>query len=407
MFETFVRFLDDQRQTVIDLQRALVAIPALGPDNGGTGEGEKADYLAALLHAMNVPRVLELNAPDQRVPRGSRPNIAALLPGRNTQKTLWIIGHTDVVPSGDLNLWQSDPFTLAVDGDFVVGRGTEDNHQGIVSGLLVMKGLIERKIQPAVNFGLLLVADEETGSRYGLDWVLEHHPELFTPEDLFLIPDFGNPSSDMVEVAEKSMLWLKISVFGKQCHASTPHEGNNSLVAASDLVLRMRSLYQEFDATDELFNPPHSTFEPTKKEANVPNVNTIPGLDVFYLDCRILPGCAVDEVFAAVRRRADETEVGYGVTVEISTVQKEVAAPPTEPESEVVRKVISGIREVYGIEGRPTGIGGGTVAAYLRRRGYRAAVWSTLVHNAHQPNERSSIPKTIDDAKVMAHMALA
>jgi succinyl-diaminopimelate desuccinylase len=407
MFETLVRFLDDQRQTIIDLQRSLVAIPALGPDNGGTGEGEKADFLAALLRTMNVPRVLELNAPDLRVPRGSRPNIAALLPGRNTHRTLWIIGHTDVVPSGDLNLWQSDPFTLAVDGDFVVGRGTEDNHQGIISGLLVMKGLIERKIQPAVNFGLLLVADEETGSKYGLDWVLEHHPELFTPEDLFLVPDFGNPTSDMVEVAEKSMLWLKCSVFGKQCHASTPSEGNNSLVAASDLVLRMRSLYEEFDAEDALFNPPHSTFEPTKKEANVPNVNTIPGLDVFYLDCRILPGCAVEEVLAAVRRRADETEALFGVTVEISTVQKEVAAPPTEPDSEVVRKVISGIREVYGIEGRPTGIGGGTVAAYLRRRGYRAAVWSTLVHNAHQPNERSSITKTIDDAKVMAHMALA
>jgi succinyl-diaminopimelate desuccinylase len=407
MFETLVRFLDDQRQTIIDLQRSLVAIPALGPDNGGTGEGEKADFLAALLRTMNVPRVLELNAPDLRVPRGSRPNIAALLPGRNTHQTLWIIGHTDVVPSGDLNLWQSDPFTLAVDGDFVVGRGTEDNHQGIISGLLVMMGLIERKIQPAVNFGLLLVADEETGSKYGLDWVLEHHPELFTPEDLFLVPDFGNPTSDMVEVAEKSMLWLRCSVFGKQCHASTPSEGNNSLVAASDLVLRMRSLYEEFDAEDALFNPPHSTFEPTKKEANVPNVNTIPGLDVFYLDCRILPGCAVEEVLAAVRRRADETEALFGVTVEISTVQKEVAAPPTEPDSEVVRKVISGIREVYGIEGRPTGIGGGTVAAYLRRRGYRAAVWSTLVHNAHQPNERSSITKTIDDAKVMAHMALA
>jgi succinyl-diaminopimelate desuccinylase len=406
MFETLALYLDAQRQAVIDLQRALVAIPALGPDNGGTGEGEKADYLTSLLRSMSVPRILELDAPDPRVPRGSRPNIAAVLPGRDTRKTLWIIGHTDVVPSGDLNLWRTDPFTLAVDGDFVVGRGTEDNHQGMVSGLLVMKGLMETGVQPALNFGLLLVADEETGSKYGLDWVLDHHPELFTPEDLFLVPDFGNSASDMVEVAEKSMLWLKLSVFGKQCHASTPSEGNNSLVAASDLVLRMGSLYREFDGTDELFSPPHSTFEPTKKDANVPNVNTIPGLDVFYLDCRILPGCDVEEVAAAVRRRADETEARYGVTVEISTVQKEVAAPPTEPESEVVRKVISGIKAVYGIEGRPTGIGGGTVAAYLRRRGYRAAVWSTLVHNAHQPNERSSIPRTIDDAKVMAHMAL-
>jgi succinyl-diaminopimelate desuccinylase len=406
MFETIARYLDRQRAAVIDLQRALVALPALGPDNGGTGEGEKADYLAALLRSMSVPRVIELNAPDRRVPRGSRPNLAAMLPGRDSGKTLWIVAHTDVVPSGDLNLWKTDPFTLSVDGDFVIGRGTEDNHQGIVSGVLVMKGLLELDIRPARNFGLLLVADEETGSKYGLDWVLEHHPELFSPDDLFLVPDFGNAASDMVEIAEKSMLWLKLSVFGRQCHASTPGEGKNSLVAASDLVLRLRRLYREFDTADPLFNPPHSTFEPTKKEANVPNVNTIPGLDVFYLDCRILPSVPVEEVAAAVRRLADETEAEHGVTVEISTVQREAAAQPTAVESEVVGKLVSGIMAVYGVEGRPAGIGGGTVAAYLRRRGYQAAVWSTLIHNAHQPNERSSIPNTLGDAKVIAHMAL-
>jgi succinyl-diaminopimelate desuccinylase len=405
-FERLSRYLDGCRDEVIELQRFLVAIPALGPDNGGAGETEKAEFLARLLREMGVPQVLELDAPDPRVPSGCRPSIAAVLPGLDSSRTLWVIAHTDIVPAGDPSLWQSDPFSLVVDGDFVVGRGTEDNHQGIVSGLLVMKGLIELGISPAFNYGLLLVADEETGSKYGLDWVVEHHKELFTPGDLFLVPDFGTPGSDMVEVAEKSMLWLKLSVFGKQCHASTPGEGINSLVAASDLVLRLRTLPEEFPDMDALFNPPHSTFEPTKKEANVPNVNTIPGLDVFYIDCRVLPGVDLDGVLSAVRARANATESAFGVKVEIDVVQREVAAPPTEPGSEVVRRVLSGIREVYGVEGRPAGIGGGTVAAYLRRRGYRAAVWSTLVHNAHQPNERSSIPKTIGDAKVMAHMAL-
>ena len=46
--------------------------------------------------------------------------------------TLWTVGHMDVVPVGDLNLWSGDPFTLRVDGDTLIGRGVEDNHQGIV-----------------------------------------------------------------------------------------------------------------------------------------------------------------------------------------------------------------------------------------------------------------------------------
>ncbi|MFP4517537.1 MAG: M20 family metallo-hydrolase [Desulfovibrionales bacterium] len=406
MFEQISQYLDEKRDEVIRLQKALVPLKGLGPDNDGPGEWDKADFLLAYLREIGVPELQELPAPDDRAERGSRPNIAARMPGRSQDRTFWIIAHTDIVPSGDLSLWNTDPFTLAVDGDFVIGRGVEDNHQGMVSGILVMEALLKLNITPRINFGLLLVADEETGSKYGLDYVVRHHPELFTQDDLFLVPDFGNPTSDMVEVAEKSMLWLKLTVKGRQCHASTPQEGINSLVAAADLILRVKGLTRDFGAQDKLFAPPHSTFEPTRKEPNVPNINTIPGLDVFYLDCRILPEYDVEDVIRRVREYADETAARYSVSVDIETVQKEIAAPPTDPKSEVVTRLCSAIETVYAVTGKPTGIGGGTVAAFLRRQGYKAAVWSTLIHNAHQPNEHSSISKTIGDAQVMAHMAL-
>lgn len=404
MLDAVLARLDAAAPEVVALQRGLVTIPALGPANHGQGEAAKAAWLASHLRSLGLPEIRELNAPDSRVPEGFRPNLVARIPGRDPSRTLWIIAHMDIVPAGDLGLWATDPFTLRVDGDLLVGRGVEDNHQGLVSGLILARAVLESGAAPPAGLGLLLVADEETGSRYGLDWVLANHAELFSPRDLFLVPDHGSPDSAAVEVAEKSMLWLKVTVEGRQCHASTPAAGINTLVAAADLILRLRGLYQRFPERDELFSPPVSTFEPTKKEANVPNVNTIPGRDVFYADCRVLPAIPLERVEAEIKALGAAVEAEHGVRISCEPVQREQAAPATPVDSDVVRLLLAAIREQYRVEPRPEGIGGGTVAAFLRRRGYPAAVWSTLVGNAHQPNERSRISFTLGDAKVMARV---
>ncbi|MBA4356582.1 MAG: M20 family metallo-hydrolase [Humidesulfovibrio sp.] len=398
------RHIEAQSQTIIDLQRALVAIPALGPMNGGPGEKDKTEFLKGYLRDMGFAQVRELRAPDPAVPCGYRPNLAAMVPGKDTSKTLWVISHTDIVPPGDAALWDSDPYTLKVDGDILIGRGVEDNHQGIVCSLLVAKALLDLGAPAPMNYGVLLVADEETGSKYGLDHVVKHHAELFGPNDLFLVPDFGEPRSEMIEIAEKSMLWLKVVVEGKQCHASTPEAGINSLLAAAALIVQIPKLHQLFDRQDPLFNPPHSTFQPTKKEANVENINTIPGRDVFYVDCRVMPGYDLDEVLAAVKIFGDEVEREHGARISYEFVQREQAAPPTPADSEVVTRLVRCVQSVFGNQPKLMGIGGGTVAAYLRRAGHKAVVWGTLMHNAHQPNERSSIKNSIKDAKVMAAM---
>ncbi len=405
MRDALLSCLDRKRDMVIDLQRALTAIPALGPDNGGPGEREKADRLKILLAGLGFPEAREINAPDPRVPCGHRPNLAVVVPGADTSRTFWVISHLDIVPPGDPALWRSDPYALVVDGDLVYGRGVEDNQQAVVSSILLGKALLEEGVTPPVNYGMLFVADEETGSKYGLDYVAAHHDGLFSKDDLFLVPDFGLPTSEMVEVAEKSMLWYKITVNGRQCHASTPEAGVNSLAAASLFVLKIPKLHERFPAKNPLFQPANSTFEPTKKEANVDNINTIPGRDVFYVDCRVLPEYSLDDVVATIQEFGREVEAACGVTIDYAVVQQEQAAPTTPEDAPIVQKVMAGIRAVYaGAKPRPMGIGGGTVAAYLRRRGYPAVVWATLEHNAHQPNERSSIAKTIGDAKVMAHV---
>ena len=404
--DAFFSTLDQQTETVVDLQSKLTAIPALGPINGGDGEKEKAEFLLTYLKSMGIEDIREFKAPATDVSCGYRPSIAAVIPGKNTDKTLWVISHIDIVPPGDLELWTSDPYTMVRNGDTLIGRGVEDNQQGIVSSLLTAQALIENNITPEINYGMLFVADEETGSTYGLDYLVREHEENFKKTDLFLVPDFGEPKSEMVEVAEKSMFWLKIIIEGKQCHASTPEQGLNTLVPAADFILKIKKLESIYDAENPIYDPPCSTFQPTMKEANVENVNTIPGRDVFHVDSRVLPEYELDDVLATIKEFGTEVEKEYGVTISYDLTMYEQAAPSTPADSEIALKVMQSVKKVYNNNPRAVGVGGGTVAAFLRRKGYQAVVWATLNHNAHQPNEWASIKNTIGDAKVIADMLL-
>ena len=400
-----VKKIDGYRQDVIDIETEMCRRPALDPTSGGVGEVEKAEYLTSYLKKLGLS-VRQIDAPDARVPSGIRPNLLVELPGRKASPRVMLIAHTDVVPPGDMGLWKSDPWKLKVDGDKIIGRGVEDNQAGLTSAMMALKAFIEAGVQPERNIAVILVADEETASAYGLSYLLKNHRDVFRKEDLIIVPDSGNPLGTEIEVAEKSILWVKVRTIGKQTHGSTPETGINAHKASAYFTVRMQTLYQKFRKRDPLFAPPISTFEPTKKEANVPNINTIPGDDVLYFDCRILPGYKVDDVLKEIKRLGRETEKKYRVKMEFSIIQKEVAAPATPADAPVALAITKAMRDLRRRKPKTIGIGGGTVAKYLREAGFPCVVWSTLEEQAHRPNEYARIPHILDDAKVFAHVAL-
>ena len=400
-----ISYIDELKNEAVELMKAIVPIKALGPTNGGTGEAEKAEFLKDYLKTLGITDIKEYPAPDPRVPGGMRPNLVAKLPGKSS-RTVWILGHLDVVPEGDLSKWDTDPFEAVVKGDQIFGRGTEDNNHAIVTGCMTAKAFLDLGIKPNYSLGLVFVADEETGSKYGLEYLLENHPNLFSENDLIIVPDAGEPDSSMIEVAEKSILWVKFKTIGKQTHASMPEKGINAFRAASHLVVALEELGKIFDKKDPIFDPPQSTFEPTRKEANVPNINTIPGDDIFYFDARILPDYDIDEVLDKMRTIADKIEKEFNVKIELSKEQYEQAAPATDPNAPVVQALKVAIKEIYNVDAKPMGIGGGTVAAIFRRKGFQAAVWSTIDDMAHEPNEYDRISNIINDTKVFAHVCM-
>jgi len=317
------------------------------------------------------------------------------------------MSHLDVVPPGDPAKWESDPYQLVERGGRLYGRGTEDNQQGMVSSIFALLALKEAGVIPPRDVKLLFVADEEVGSTHGIQALLRDHAGLFGKGDTFLVPDGGRPDGSMIEVAEKSLLWLRFTVQGRQVHASMPHLGVNAFLAGSDLVVRLgRGLPEAFPERDPIFEPPFSTFCPTKKEANVPNVNTIPGLDVFCLDSRILPSRPVDEVLGEIDRICRAVESDHGVRVSREILQRN-SSVPTRGDCPLVLGLKKAVQKVYGVPAEVMGIGGGTVGAYLRNAGYDTAIWCTLDETAHMPNEYCVVNNMVNDAKVMLELMLA
>ncbi|MGD9897625.1 MAG: M20 family metallo-hydrolase [Calditrichaceae bacterium] len=400
------RQIDDLGTEAVELMKNIIPIKSLGPLNNGSGESEKAEFIKDYLKAIGVEEIEEYPAPDPSVPGGLRPNLVARVPGKNRNRTVWIMAHLDVVPEGDLSKWDTNPFEAVIKNGKIYGRGTEDNNQGLVSAIMTAKAFTDEGIQPENNLAILLVSDEETGSRFGLEFMIENHSDLFKKEDIFIVPDAGEPDSSMIEVAEKSILWIKFKTRGKQVHASMPEKGINAFKAASSLVVELDQLHQLFSASDPVFDPPISTFEPTKKESNVPNINTIPGDDVFYLDCRILPEYSIEDVLGRVKNICEGIEKKFNVNIEISTEQKEQAAPATPVDAPVVVALKKAVKDVYSTDAKAMGIGGGTVAAIFRRAGFNVAVWSTIDDLAHQPNEYCVIQSLVNDAKVFAHVCM-
>ncbi len=398
--------IDGLRDEVIQLEGELTSRVALGPDNGGSGEHEKTNFINGLLKELNPDDLQEINAPDERAEDGYRPNLIASWGNSKAEPTVWVLSHSDIVPPGDPGLWKSNPYQLEIDGDRVIGRGVEDNQHGFVSPYLALKAVLESGLKLKMPVGLAVVADEETGSDYGLSYVLENHRNLFKEQDLIIVPDGGNEEGTMIEVAEKSMLWIKFTVTGKQCHASTPDKGKNSLLGAAKLIVSLEKLKEKFGFSDELFKPALSTFEPTKMEANVPNINTIPGRDVFCVDCRILPKYSVDDILDAAKEIAAEIETELGLKIDVEPVYRQDATVPTSPDAPVVKALAGAIRRVTGKKAKPMGIGGGTVAAFFRRAGLPAAVWCTVSDTAHQPNEYCLISNILTDAKIFTCLYL-
>ncbi len=403
VFSEIERQKNEMAQTLME----LIRVPAIAPENSGEGESRKAEKLMQTLEAVGFDKIEHFDADDERVPSKKRPNVVAYCYGENKAEKLWIISHLDVVPPGEESLWTiTKPFEPTIKEERIYGRGSEDNGQSMVASIFAVKALKNLGMRPKRTVALAFVADEEQGSTYGIQHLIKQG--LFKKDDLIVVPDGGNENGSLIEIAEKSALWFRVHTIGKQTHASRPNKGLNAHRIGMEYALALdKMLHAKYSLKDEYFDPPESTFEPTKKDKNVDAVNIVPGEDIICFDCRVLPNYNIEEVLNGIHGLAEKFEKKTGATIKIEVLQKSVAPRPTDASAKIVSMLTEAIRRVRGTEPKVGGIGGGTCAAFFRKIDAPAVVWSTIDETAHQPNEYAKIENLLNDAKVYAFLMIS
>ncbi|MBM4050764.1 MAG: M20 family metallopeptidase [Planctomycetes bacterium] len=378
-------FMESAREEVIDLTKRLIAAKTVNPPGD---EASAAQVVEDYLRANGIPCERFEKAP-------GRTNVLARI-GSGTP-VLLVPLHLDTVPPGDG--WTSDPFRAEVREGRIYGRGAGDDKGPLASCLVLMKFLKQHERDLKGQFLLAAAADEECGSGFGFEWLLV---ERKLCADYAIVPDVAH-NMQMIDVAEKGVLFFEITSHGKQAHGSRPEKGVNAVWNMIDLLNRIRGLDL---ATEPHPLLGHATLNLGAIEGgSAPNM--VPARCTAKIDIRYLPSQTKDGILGAVQRAIADTVASLGTAkfdLRILTDH-----PPTEvPTDHLLVKVIQRhAREMLDIDARPMGQSGATLCKQLLAHGIAAVGFAPGdAGEAHAANESISIQELVDFAKVMAAISL-
>src|SRR5699024_10421159 len=219
--------VDEKQDQLLKLCSDLIKINTENPPGNAT---EIATYITDYLHSFDLD-VTEYKAADDWT------NLISAY-GDPEGKKLIYCGHTDVVPAGDLNKWDFSPTSGEIKDGFLLGRGASDMKAGVGGILFAVTLLKDLGIELPGQVVLALVPDEETGSKYGVPWLLDNH---YIKGDGCLIAE---PSSEYnPTIGQKGSYWFTLEVFGQPGHGSlSPIIGGNAIVDTIKAIEKIRGL---------------------------------------------------------------------------------------------------------------------------------------------------------------------
>ena len=176
------------------------------------------------------------------------PNAVGILKGAGGGKSLILNGHIDVVPVGDVNSWEHDPFSGHVESGKLYGRGSTDMKGGTISLLLALEAIINSGINLKGDVIFQSVIEEESGGAGTLAAVLRGYKA-----DGAIIPE---PTNMKFFPKQQGSMWFRIKVKGKQAHGGTRYEGVSAIEKGEILLQEIRNLENKRNSriTDSLFS---------------------------------------------------------------------------------------------------------------------------------------------------------
>jgi acetylornithine deacetylase/succinyl-diaminopimelate desuccinylase-like protein len=341
-------------------------------------EQSGAEYLASVLKNNGIEAEV--------IPTGekNRACVYARLRGTGKKKAVVLLNHIDVVPA-EAKDWRYPPFGGEIHDGELWGRGSQDMKGMGIAELEAML-LLKRdgtKLDRDIIF--LGTPDEEVGGDHGARWVKEHHPEIVKDAEFLLnegagidVDAKGKPIYWGVDVAEKSLLWLKVTATGDAGHASMPLSDSapNRLVRALNRLVNapvkltilpvvqqyftdiadlappeLRSAYKNLSTASQDPQQVELLMKDKKKAAMLRNTvsltvmksgyktNVIPAEAYAELDCRLLPDVKPDDFIAEIKTLLADPKL------DISILSREYAEP-----SPVKTELFQAIKDVAATE---------------------------------------------------------
>ncbi len=292
-------------------------------------------------------------------------------------------GHTDVVPPGPREQWQSDPFEPVERAGHLYGRGAADMKSSIAAFLTAVERLVGETPDHPGSIALLITSDEEGVAVDGTVRVVEALRARGERLDFCLV---GEPTSaqrlgDTIKNGRRGSLSGDLRVRGIQGHVAYPHLARNPVHLASPALAELAAI--QWDAGNEYFPP--TTFQISNVQAGTGVTNVIPGEMRVLFNFRFSTASTVEELKARVHQILDRHGLDYQLEWSVSGM------PFLTPRGELVDAISQAIRTELGIEPELSTSGGTSdgrfIAAICRQVVELGPVNATI----HQINERIAL----------------
>lgn len=301
-------------------------------------------------------------------------------------------GHTDVVPTGSLDAWHSDPFAPEIRDGKLYGRGSADMKTALAAMVVASERFVAKHPDHKGSIAFLITSDEEGPSINGTVKVVETLEARNEKMDWCLV---GEPSSthrlgDIVKNGRRGSLNAVLIVKGKQGHVAYPHLAINPIHTASKALAELCETV--WDNGNEYF--PATSFQVSNIQAGTGATNVVPGTMTVTFNFRYSTEVTAEQLKARVLEILDRHQLNYDIQWTLSGL------PFLTPVGELVNAAKNAIRNVTGVETELSTSGGTSDGRFIAPTGAQVLELGVLNATIHQINEHVNI----DDLEPLAEI---
>lgn len=386
-----INLIDDDE--LVRWVQELTRIPSVWRPRAGVGEEVAARWVEARCEEMGLETHFQMVEP-------GRPNVIALLYGRQPGPTLMFEGHTDVVTEGDPALWTDPPFSAAIRDGRIYGRGANDMKAGLVCALIATRTLKASGIKLNGTILIGAICDEE-GRMIGIKHFVDQGWA-----DRVTAAIICEPEENHLCVCQKGVMWIRAVIHGVMAHGAMPLSGVNTAYPTARFLTLVHSLEERLIARhgrhEHLGQPSITPTIVQSPHAGEPQNNVMPGSTEVVLDFRLLPDQNPDELARQIKAMLAATTAvddSLRYTMDVLEVRQPTDTDINEP---VVTTLASAYRDLAQAEPIYGGVPGSTDGTILHaRKGIPVVTCGPgAIHMPHQIDEWVSL----DEIKLAARM---